>query len=169
MGHYINRLFKRRGKNYQLKKSNQCKKNKITDVYLRWPYKYQVGSFQKKIFFLPPHYIMKAKVNLHNYNSISGNKRLDTYQFSPYSKKSQEDTTTIVDREDRLNTAYNSNYDQACLLLQAIQANSRRRLSTECIRKVYIALHKFISGSLINFIFQKKSSTSSLCGKCLGV
>lgn len=75
---------------------------------------------------------MKAKVNL--YNRPHG--RIDTYQVaSPYSNNSKQKHAIVVDRENRLNAAYSSNYSQACLLLQAIQMNGRRRLSSECICK----------------------------------
>ncbi|KAL9538429.1 hypothetical protein MBANPS3_010939 [Mucor bainieri] len=78
---------------------------------------------------------MKAKVNL--YNRPHG--RIDTYQVaSPYSNNNNKDNNKqkhaiVVDREHRLNAAYSSSYSQACLLLQAIQMNGRRRLSSECI------------------------------------
>lgn len=80
---------------------------------------------------------MKAKVNL--YNRPHG--RIDTYQVaSPYSNSNsnnnkQQRHAIVVDREHRLNAAYSSSYSQACLLLQAIQMNGRRRLSSECICK----------------------------------
>ncbi|KAF1805310.1 hypothetical protein FB192DRAFT_1426859 [Mucor lusitanicus] len=45
----------------------------------------------------------------------------------------QQRHAIVVDREHRLNAAYSSSYSQACLLLQAIQMNGRRRLSSECI------------------------------------
>lgn len=72
---------------------------------------------------------MKAKINLYN----RPNGRIDTYQ--PYSAKQQQvkDTVVVVDRDTRLNAAYSANYSQACLLLQAIQMNGRRRLSSQCI------------------------------------
>ncbi|KAK4519778.1 uncharacterized protein ATC70_010019 [Mucor velutinosus] len=73
---------------------------------------------------------MKAKVNL--YNRPHG--RIDTYQVaSPYSNNNKQKHAIIVDREHRLNAAYSPSYSQACLLLQAIQMNGRRRLSSECI------------------------------------
>ncbi|KAI9356899.1 hypothetical protein BD770DRAFT_411080 [Pilaira anomala] len=68
---------------------------------------------------------MKAKINLHN----RPNGRIDTFQ--PYT--SSVKNTVVVDRDNRLNAAYNANYGQACLLLQAIQMNGRRRLSNKCI------------------------------------
>lgn len=67
---------------------------------------------------------MKVKVNLYNRNPKG---RIDTFQFAPH---------TRVDRERKTKLAYSVNYTQACLLLQAIQVNGRRRLSTECICKV---------------------------------
>ena len=82
---------------------------------------------------------MKAKVNL--YNRPHG--RIDTYQVaSPYSNNNnnKHKHSIVVDRENRLNAAYSSNYSQACLLLQAIQMNGRRRLSSECICKYQFLL-----------------------------
>lgn len=83
---------------------------------------------------------MKAKVNLHN-RPNRPNGRIDTYQ--PYNKQQQRDqqqkdqqqakNTVLVDRENRLNSAYSVNYNQACLLLQAVQMYGRRRLSSECL------------------------------------
>lgn len=69
---------------------------------------------------------MKAKINLHN----RPNGRIDTFQ--PYTSVKN---TVVVDRDNRLNAAYSANYSQACLLLQAIQMNGRRRLSNQCICK----------------------------------
>ncbi|KAI8636532.1 hypothetical protein BD408DRAFT_448364 [Parasitella parasitica] len=69
---------------------------------------------------------MKAKLNLYN----RPNGRIDTYQvrsfYSNYENK-------INNRKHRLDATYSSSYGQACLLLQAIQLNGRRRLSSECI------------------------------------
>lgn len=73
---------------------------------------------------------MKAKINLYS----RPNGRIDTYQ--PYTSKQQDQQvkdTAIVNRDNRLNAAYSANYGQACLLLQAIQMNGRRRLSNNCI------------------------------------
>lgn len=69
---------------------------------------------------------MKAKINLYNRNPKG---RIDTISFTPYHK---------VDRESRTNIAYSVNYTQACLLLQAIQVDGRRRLSSECICNIFI-------------------------------
>lgn len=78
---------------------------------------------------------MKTKINL--YNRPSG--RIDTYQ--PYKTSKPQDApakdTVIVNRDNRLDAAYSANYGQACLLLQAIQMNGRRRLSNNCICKCF--------------------------------
>jgi hypothetical protein len=78
---------------------------------------------------------MKAKINLYN----RPNGRIDTYQ--PYKQQPQQqqqvqqaNNTVLVDRENRLNAAYRVNYNQACLLLQVVQMNGRKRLSPECLR-----------------------------------
>lgn len=73
---------------------------------------------------------MKAKISLYN----RPNGRIDTYQ--PYTSKPQEQPAkdaVLVNRDSRLSAAYSSKYGQACLLLQAIQMNGRRRLSNNCI------------------------------------
>jgi hypothetical protein len=70
---------------------------------------------------------MKAKINLYNHRP---NGRIDTYQ--PY-KREEQQPTVVVDREKRLNAAYSVNYNQACLLLQAIRMNGRRLLSSQCV------------------------------------
>ncbi|CEP08321.1 hypothetical protein [Parasitella parasitica] len=82
---------------------------------------------------------MKTKVNL--YNRPHG--RIDTYQVrSPYSNNdysnihNKQNQAIVVDRKNRLDAAYSSSYSQACLLLQAIQLNGRRRLSSECILRL---------------------------------
>ncbi|KAF7722430.1 hypothetical protein EC973_003132 [Apophysomyces ossiformis] len=73
---------------------------------------------------------MKTRVNLHNYNSKG---RIDTFQFrQPYT--TQRPSNTKQDTIQRLAaSAYAANYSQACLLLQAIQLNRRKRLSPQCI------------------------------------
>ncbi|KAG0171023.1 hypothetical protein DFQ28_001374 [Apophysomyces sp. BC1034] len=73
---------------------------------------------------------MKARINLHNYNTKG---RIDTYQFrEPYT--TQRPAINKQDTIQRLaSSAYASNYNQACLLLQAIQLNRRQRLSQQCI------------------------------------
>jgi hypothetical protein len=70
---------------------------------------------------------MKAKINLQRNHG-----RIDIMQMTaPYPMQSTDNIAT--DRENKLATAYSANYSQACLLLQAIQMNGRRRLSQQCI------------------------------------
>ncbi|KAI9469082.1 MAG: hypothetical protein EXX96DRAFT_590382 [Benjaminiella poitrasii] len=92
---------------------------------------------------------MKAKVNL--YTRHNGNKRIDTYQItnSPYDttmlKKPYNKEPPMIadsDRESRLKAAYSVNHNQACLLLQALQMNGRRRLSSQCILQLAVFVAK---------------------------
>ncbi|KAI7901182.1 uncharacterized protein BX663DRAFT_487763 [Cokeromyces recurvatus] len=93
---------------------------------------------------------MKAKINLYSYRQ-SSNRRIDTYQIattSPYDtnlkKANKKELLPIIDdRENRLKAAaYSVNHSQACLLLQAIQMNGRRRLSSECILQLALFVVK---------------------------
>ncbi|KAI8384429.1 uncharacterized protein BYT42DRAFT_562525 [Radiomyces spectabilis] len=69
---------------------------------------------------------MKTKVKLHNHAS---NGRIDTFQFAPYRFE-----RNYNDMQKRLTAVYQASYNQAGLLLQAIQLNRRQRLHPNCIR-----------------------------------
>ncbi|CAO3701294.1 unnamed protein product [Rhizopus stolonifer] len=61
---------------------------------------------------------------------------------SPYSvRKKDQDLTIEEEKKVRLGAAYSPSYNQACLILQAIQVNGRRRLSPNCVLQLanYIA------------------------------
>lgn len=106
-----------------------------------------------------PYTSMKAKINLYNH---SPNGRIDTYQ--PYKRKEQH-ATVAVDQERRFKAAYSVNYNQACLLLQAIRMNGRRPLSPQCICMFISSIFKgfFI---LIPFFY---STACQFCFTSLGI
>ncbi|ORY97595.1 hypothetical protein BCR43DRAFT_244974 [Syncephalastrum racemosum] len=90
---------------------------------------------------------MKAKVKLYNHKLRSGSGRIyDIYEIGhPYSQQQRRDQARQEQAEEcdataaalnvtTIRKAYQADYQQATLILQAIEANERKPISHECIR-----------------------------------
>ncbi|CEG65691.1 hypothetical protein RMATCC62417_02423 [Rhizopus microsporus] len=70
---------------------------------------------------------MKVKSNIHKTTTTTDQQR---HTFIPYSVHQRQNSQR---EENKINSAYSASYNQACLILQAIQMNGRRRLSPQCV------------------------------------
>lgn len=76
---------------------------------------------------------MKVKSNMHKTTTTTTDQQRHT--FIPYSVHQRQNGQR---EENKINSAYSASYNQACLILQAIQMNGRRRLSPQCVCKLNI-------------------------------
>lgn len=79
---------------------------------------------------------MKVKSNIHKTTTTTTTTTdQQRHTFIPYSVHQRQNSQR---EENKINSAYSASYNQACLILQAIQMNGRRRLSPQCVCKLNI-------------------------------